>query len=360
VQRYNGPEDNWDAATELALDASGNVYVTGHSYGPNDFDYVSIKYSPSGTQEWVARYDGPANSEDWPNALAVDSSGNVYVTGYSLGVGTFYDYATVKYSPSGAQEWSARYNAPGNTKDRAWGIGVDGSGNVYVTGDSGEGSENLSDYVTVKYSPSGAQRWAARYNATYDYATALAVDGSGNVYVTGYSYGSGTYYDYATIKYNTRGRLRWLARYDGGIDDYANALAVDASGNVYVTGESFHSGTSSDYGTVKYDDRGIPDWVVRYNGPGNGVDRAFALSLDSSGNVYITGESQGSDLGNDFATAKYDGSGAEQWSVRFAGPGDTSDTATALAVDGSGNVYVTGRSNKLGGSVYTTIKYTQV
>jgi len=360
VQRYNGPEDNWDAATELALDASGNVYVTGHSYGSNDFDYVTIKYSSSGTQEWVAHYDGPANSEDWPNALAVDASGNVYVTGYSLGSGTFYDYATVKYSPSGTQEWVARYNGPGNTKDRAWGLGVDGSGNVYVTGDSGEGSPNLSDYVTVKYSPSGVQRWAARYSALYDYATALAVDASGNVYVTGYSYGSGTYYDFATIKYNARGRLRWVARYNGGIDDLAYALAVDASGNVYVTGESGAVGKGSDYGTVKYDDRGVQAWVARYNGPGNSTDVANAIALDASGDVYVTGESEGSGTVTDFATLKYSASGVRQWIARYNGPGNTFDTATALALDGSGNVFVTGRSDKVGGSVYTTIKYIQV
>src|SRR6266545_1253877 len=307
VQRYNGPEDNWDAATELALDASGNVYVTGHSYGSNDFDYVTIKYSSSGTQEWVAHYDGPANSEDWPNALAVDASGN-----------------------------------------------------VYVTGDSREGSPNLSDYVTVKYSPSGVQRWAARYSALYDYATALAVDASGNVYVTGYSYGSGSYYDFATIKYNARGRLRWVARYNGGIDDLAYALAVDASGNVYVTGESGAVGKGSDYGTVKYDDRGVQAWVARYNGPGNSTDVANAIALDASGDVYVTGESEGSGTVADFATLKYSASGVRQWIARYNGPGNTFDTATALALDGSGNVFVTGRSDKVGGSVYTTIKYIQV
>ena len=152
MQRYNGPGKtiNWDAATELVLDASGNVYVTGHSYSSEGFDYVTIKYSPAGAQEWVATYDGPAHSEDWPNAFAVDASGNVYVTGWSGGEGTFFDYATVKYDASGIQQWVARYNGPGNTKDRAWALGVDESGNVYVTGDSGEGSENLSDYVTVK------------------------------------------------------------------------------------------------------------------------------------------------------------------------------------------------------------------
>jgi len=361
VRRYNGPTDNWDGATEIALDGSGNVYVTGQSYGSDFFDYVTIKYNPSGTQEWVARYNGPGNSDDWPNALAVDPSGNVYVTGYSIGSGTFYDYATIKYGPSGTQEWVARYNGPGNTKDRAWGIGVDASGNVYVTGDSGEGSVNLSDYVTVKYDPSGVPQWTARYSSLYDYATALAVDTSGNVYVTGYSYALGTYYDYATIKYNTRGVRRWVARYHGGVgDDFAYAIGVDASGKVTVTGESVGSGTGSDYGTVRYDARGRQQWVARYNGPGNASDVAVALAVAGSGDVYVTGESEGSGTVTDFATVKLDASGNEQWVARHDGPGESFDHATALAVDASGNVFVTGRSSRTGGSVYATVKYIHV
>jgi hypothetical protein len=361
VKRYNGPADNWDSARELALDASGNVYVTGDSYGSDYFDYVTIKYSPSGTQEWVARYNGPANTDDVPTALQVDASGDVYVTGYSLGSDTFYDYATIKYSPSGRQEWVTRYNGPGNTKDRAWALGVDPAGNVYVTGDSGEGSSNLSDYVTVKYNPSGVQQWAARYSSLYDYATALAVDASGNVFVTGYSYGSGTYYDYATVRYSTKGRQQWVARYHGGVsDDLAYALALDASGNVYVTGETVGSGSSADYGTVKYDARGRQRWVARYNGPGNAVDRAVALAVDGSGNVYVTGESAGAGFVTDFATVKYSGLGVGQWVARYEGPGDTFDDATAIALDSSDNVHVTGSSVELGGRVWATIKYVQI
>jgi uncharacterized delta-60 repeat protein len=361
VQRYNGPADNWDAARDLALDASGNVYVTGESYSSDSFDYVTIKYTPSGTQEWVARYNGQEGSDDQPAALSVDASGNVYVTGQSSGSGTFYDYATVKYSPTGTQEWVARYNGPGNTKDSASALGVDGSGNVYVTGDSGEGSENLSDYVTVKYDPSGAQQWVARYSSLYDYATDLAVDASGTVWVTGYSFGSGTGYDYATVRYSTNGVQRWVARYHGGLsDDLAYALAVDGSGNVYVTGEAIVPGGNTDYGTVKYNARGRQQWVALYNGPGNALDRANDIAVDASGNAYVTGESRGSGGVDDYATVKYDSSGTEEWVTRYAGRGDTFDLASAIAVNGSGNVYVTGRSTKVGGSIWVTIKYIQV
>lgn len=363
VQRYNGPDDNWDAAWDLALDSSGNAYVTGVSYGSDFFDYVTIKYSPSGAQEWVARYD-EAQSDDVATDLALDAAGNVYVTGYSSAAGTSYDYATVKYGPSGTEQWVARYNGPGNTMDRARGVAVDGSGNVYVTGDSGEGSVNQSDYVTVKYNPTGAQQWAARYTNAFDYATSVAVDGTGSIYVTGYSYGSGTFYDYVTIKYAANGVQRWVDRYHGGVgDDFAQALVV-AAGSVYVTGESVGNGTGGDYATIKYSARGRRLWVARYDNPspGLGADVAHAVVVDASGNVYVTGDSGDTATETDFATVKYDKSGVEQWVARYNGPGDTFDEATALALDASGNVLVTGRTAFVGGagSIYTTIKYVQM
>jgi hypothetical protein len=366
VRSYNGPGDSWDAAHDLALDAAGNAYVTGVSHGANLFDYVTIKYGPSGTEQWVARYNHQVESDDWATALALDGSGNVYVTGYSSGLGAAYDYATVKYGPSGTQLWVARYNGPGNTTDRARAVGVDGVGNVYVTGDSGEGSPNLSDYVTVKYNASGVLHWTARYHNSYDYATALAVHPSGNVFVTGYSYGSGTFYDYVTIRYSTDGTQQWVDRYHGGVgDDFASAVAVDATGNAYVTGESVGDGTGGDYATIKYGRMGQRRWVARYDNPdpGFGGDRATAIAVDGSGAVYVTGESDdpgGSET--DFATVRYSKSGAEQWVARYNDPANAFDQATALALDASGNVHVTGSSAYVGGGgrIWTTIKYSQM
>lgn len=363
VRRHDGPGNNWDDGRVVATDPDGNVYVTGWSYSDaHYFDYVTIKYDASGARQWVAQYNGGEDNDDRAVAMAIDASGNVYVTGTSYGTGTADDYATVKYDHLGQEQWVARYNGPGNTQDRAAALALDGEGNVYVTGASGEGSSNLSDYVTVKYDSSGVQQWVGRYSDWYDYATAMDVDARGNVYVTGYSFHPGTFYDYATVKYNAMGVQQWVRRYNGpgGSDDLAYALEVDDSGNVFVTGEAFfESATGTDYATIKYSPSGVEKWVRRYDGPGNAVDIAYALALDESGDVYVTGGSRGADLVDDFATIKYSSSGDEQWVARSGDGGDTYDIAEAIAVD-AGNVYVTGYSSKTGSKLWTTLKYAPI
>jgi hypothetical protein len=125
--------------------------------------------------------------------------------------------------------------------------------------------------------------------------------------VTGYSYGSGTSADYATIKYYPNGDTVWLRRYNGpgNSNDYSYAIAIDDSGNIYVAGYSNSSETSDDYTTIKYYPNGDTAWVRRYNGPGNSGDWAYAIAVDGSGNVYVTGYSVGDGTGEDFATIKY-------------------------------------------------------
>jgi len=205
VRRYNGSADSTDEAYAIAVDGSNNVYVTGTSLGSGtDYDYATIKYYPNGDTAWVRRYNGPGNTTDWTNAIAVDGFGNVYVTGYSDSTGTYQDYLTIKYDSSGNTLWMKRYNGPpGNGSDGATAIAIDGSNNVYVTGWSGGGA-SMFDYATIKYYSNGDTAWVRRYNGpenNYDYANAITADDSGNVYVTGKSYSSGTNYDYCTIKY---------------------------------------------------------------------------------------------------------------------------------------------------------------
>lgn len=364
VSRYNGAFNSSDYAYAIAVDAAGNVYVTGHSMGSNyRYDYATVKYDSAGAEQWVVRYNGPGNSHDKAYAIAVDASGNVYVTGESVGLGLFYDYATVKYDSAGVEQWVARYNGSDNDHDCATAIAIDNLGYIYVTGLSHELNTG-DDYTTVKYNTAGVEQWVAQYDGPgdgSDRACAIAIDAEGNVYVTGGSEGSGTAYDYATVKYNSLGEEQWVARYnyESNGTDNASGIVVDNMSNVYVTGRSSSMTTGVDYATVKYDSVGIEQWVARYNGLDSmSTDRAEAITIDNVGNVYVTGWSYSSVSNDDYATVKYDSTGVEQWVTRYNGSGDFYDRAEAIALDGLGNVYVTGHS--CGQSTlhdYATIKY---
>jgi len=215
---YNGPANSYDSAFAMAVDGGGNVFVTGRSVGTNGTDYATIKYSGVGVALWTNLYDGPVNSADYASAVAVDGSGNVFVTGYSTGIDFNYDYATIAYSGAGVALWTNRYNGPENSEDYAFTVAVDGSGNVFVTGQSRNSGAVNPDYATIKYSGAGVALWTNRYNGpgnSYDSASAVAVDGSGNVFVTGSSYGTNGFSDYATIKYSGAGVALWTNRYNG-------------------------------------------------------------------------------------------------------------------------------------------------
>jgi hypothetical protein len=316
------------------VDSSGNVVVTGNSYnglGSNYFD--TIKYSGAGVPLWTNRYPAP-DSVAGPCAVTVDTSGNVFMTAVS---------GMAAYSSGGAVLWS-------NNDASAYAVAVDSTGNVLITGPAG----------TSKYSGAGAALWSNPYVSGA--AKAIAVDRGSNVFVTGYSL-SGTNNHYATIAYSSAGLPLWTNCFNrpGGSDDRAIAMAVDNSGNVFVTGKSDRAFNSTffsdfDYATVAYSSVGMSLWTNLYdNGYGGNIPSAIAA--DTSGNVFVTGASQYN--GSDYATVAYSNVGVPLWTNRYdALPGPS--TATAIAVDRSGSVFVTGESTvgpPYGLKHYTTIKY---
>jgi len=369
-RRYNGTGNNTDTANSLAVDSSGNVVVTGRSVGSGSgSDYYTAKYAAAdGALLWERRYNGSGNNADTAYSVAVDTSGNVVVTGQSTGSGTGHDYYTAKYAAAdGTLLWEKRYNGTGNSDDTARRVAVDTNGNVVVTGESFNGSNN--DYYTAKYAAAdGALLWERRYNGTgnlYDEALSLAIDTSGNVVVTGQSTGNGTGYDYYTAKYAAaNGGLMWERRYNA-MDtslDTARSVAVDTSGNVVVTGSSPPaSGSSYDYYTAKYAAAdGALLWEKRYDGMASSNDIAYGVVVDSSGNAVVTGASIGSGVNSDYYTAKYAAAdGALLWEKRYNGTGNTNDEAFSLAVAASGDVVVTGWSHIGSNYDYATVIYRQ-
>lgn len=335
VLSYNGPGNQIDKCTGIVQDKFGYVYATGVSWGSNTTkeDYATIKFGEDGDYIWAVRYNGPGNNLDHASAITIDDNGNVYVTGWSRSGSDFgtEDYCTIKYNNNGQQLWVKRYDGSVNTScfyyDYARAIFVDADGNVYVTGESW-GNDNLNgDYLTLKYNSSGTLLWVKRYNgpsSKNDNALSIAVDPSGNVYVTGGSQQQGKGYDYGTVKYNSAGSQLWATRYDGPgyLDDIAREIKVDGAGNVYITGSS-HGGTSNiDYATIKYNTSGQQLWLKRYtNSAINDTDAATGLDLDVFSNVYVTGYSKAPGSASyDYVTLKYlTFDGSQQWIERFDG-----------------------------------------
>ena len=377
VKRYNGPANSGDGASALGVSPDGSkVFVAGGSSDFSDYaDYATVAYDAgTGARLWVKRYNGPANDDDFVTALAVSPDGSrVFVTGESMGSTSNLDYATVAYdAATGAKLWVKRYNGPANYHDGAFALAVSPDGaKVFVTGGSAAGRTS-GDYATVAYdAASGAQLWVGRYNGPAnddDGAQALGVSPDGSkVFVTGHSYGSSGYLDYATVAYDAAsGAKLWAKRYSGSVNDaVGDALAVSPDGSkVFVTGESFGPSGSFDYATVAYGAAtGSKLWVKRYNGPASSSDAADALGVSSDGSkVFVTGKSEGTGgfFDVDYATVAYDAAnGADLWVERYDGPANGFDGALALGVSSDGSeMFVTGKSyGSSGFTDYATVAY---
>jgi uncharacterized delta-60 repeat protein len=367
---YHEPGSYDNVPIALAVAGNGNVVVTGTS--ADDFGFTSwltVAWSSNGDLLWTQSYHGPVEFTDaQPNAVAVDAAGNVFVAGVAVGINGDQDYVTIKYSSTGVALWTRSYNGPGNGHDGAIAAAVDSAGNVIVTGISPETADSTSgSYATIKYSGEGVPLWTNRYhgpgnNVGGDGPTDVAVDGSGNVFVTGISYPINGRADYATVAYSSSGAPVWTNRYNGPVDsdDYARALAVDSNGNVFVVGESWN-GSAADYATIKYSGAGVPLWTNRYHTPESGNMLAHAIAADSNGNVFVTGAAVGNP-GGGIATLKYSNTGTLLWTQIYQGPSAFGfyDDGRAVAVDGSGNVIVTGRSyaeNNSDDGDFVTIAY---
>lgn len=368
VGRYTSAGNNIDRAKSMVVDPSGNSFVVGTSWNGSNFDIVTMKFDPNGNQVWATSYNGPGNGYDEARAIVTDASGNVYVTGYSAGASANYDVVTVMYNASGVQQWASRYNGTANGFDEGYDIAIDASGNVYVTGGTVTTTSN-ANYITIKYNNAGVQQWATVYSNTssstqIECAYAITLDGSNNVYVTGSSYGaSASDNDIATVKYNNAGVQQWVSRYNGpgSVFDAGNDIITDASSNVIVCGyaRDLVGTTNYSYVTLKINSAGTQQWASIYDGPANDYDVANALTLTPAGNIAVTGRSLGlTSTAEDMATLLYDPAGNMIWARRYDGGEVNYDEGFAIAADSSNRIFVTGYSYKgASNNDYITIKY---
>jgi Beta-propeller repeat len=343
VARYNnGITNGTNQAVKMVLDSSGNVYVTGFSQNANsNLGYVTIKYGPSGTQLWAARYDSTNSPMATPAGLVLDNSNNVIVTGTAL---------TVKYDVNGNQVWTAPY--PGAA------LAVDTNGNVGVTGFG-------TSFGTVKLSPAGSNLWSQTYASSCGQGVgqAIVADTSGNYYVAGsYPYfcdEGASYYELLIIKYSGNGNQLWNAYYNQGsfTSVRVGGVALDGNGDLYLVGN--FPGNVSDI-TFKYALNGSLIWT---SFPDNGTGPANGLALDSSTNVLLAGQDLYA-VGfygpyNYYCTLfKLNSSGATVWANHYPQPPFGQSAANSVAVDSIGSIYITGYSSGTNtNNDVVTIKY---
>jgi hypothetical protein len=316
---------------------------------------------------WVRTYQGTTGLTNAIVAMKVDDSGNVYGAGYSQYTGHHtYKFLTIKYRPGGESAWARVCWATANSNCQATAVGFDPAGNVYVAGFINGSGTPAGQWGVVKYSPTGDSLWAVEYlEGSRSRPDAMVVDDSGNLYIAG-EIGDGTHINYGVLKYRTDSTLQWAAIYSSGTlnpTSRALAIAIDKRHNVFVTGVMADDATGTDYGTIKFDPLGDTVWVARYISAANGASAAAALVLDSVDNVYVTGSTLAFDGYQDYATVKYDSTGKQIWAATYDDTAHAADEATAIALDSSGAVCVTGWSeNDTGANSedYETIKYNPV
>jgi hypothetical protein len=408
--------------SSVAVDSSGNVYTTGGFIGTVDFDpgsgtlnlisagsadvFVS-KLNSSGNLIWAKKFGG--TSEDVGRSLTIDSSGNVYITGFFKGTVDFDpsdqtseltsagldDIFVSKLDSSGNLTWAKKFG--GSLSDIGYAITVDSTGNVYTTGYFEDTVDfDPSDVIAANLTSSGDKRdvfisklnssgnliWAKKFGGiSNDIGYAIKIDSTGNVYTTGAFEGTVDFdpsdqtseltvaggSDVFVSKLNSSGNLTWVKKFGGTSDDVGRSLTIDSSGNVYTTGAfegtvdfdpsdviaaNLISAGSSDVFVSKLNSSGNLIWAKKFGGTSEDV--GHSLTVDSTGNVYTTGFFQGtadfdpsdqtSNLtsvdGNDVFLSKLNSSGNLTWVKKFGG--NLAQVGYSITGDSSGNVYASG------------------
>ena len=316
----------YEAVARVASDPSGNIYVGGTTQGDLDGntnagswsqDIYLVKYNPSGTKQWTKQLG--TSSLESVAGIVTDPSGNIYVAGSTedaLGGNSNagdYDIYLIKYNSSGTSQWIKQLGS--SAKDHFWqsgdGIAIDSSNNIYVTGYTAGGLDSNSssggdDAFLVKFDSLGSKQWTRQLGtSSNDNGMLVTVDSSDNIYVSGYTLGAleGSNQGSSDVflsKYNTSGNLQWTRQLGSDQADYPWSIAIDSSDNIYIAGwtegdfdgHTFVVGGSHDYFVVKYNTSGAKQWSKLFGD--NSEDKANGITTDSSGNIYITGNTRGS------------------------------------------------------------------
>ncbi|MFN4880968.1 MAG: SBBP repeat-containing protein [Bacteroidota bacterium] len=420
---YTGTGQVWPNGEERGnsciADAAGNVYMVGFTssisdiatagahqtvyaggpivFGTGGYDAFLVKFNSSGVRQWATYYGG--SQDDMGISCAVDASGNVYMIGSTSSTSgiatagahetTINDGFLVKFNSNGVRQWGTYFEGNGNA------CTTDDSGNIYIVGLTNSTSgiatagahqtvmSGSGDAFLVKFNSSGVKQWGTYFGGASSGASGMekgiscATDALGNVYMVGQTpstsgiattgahqtiYGGGSC-DAFLVKFNSSGVMQWGTYYGGAGVDIGYSCATDATGNVYLAGDtqqeflpassgmttigahqSAYGGGYSDGFLVKFDSNGLRQWGTYYGG--SLLDVSFSCATDASGNVYMSGNTQSSagiatsgahqTTLNDAFLVSFNSSGVRQSGTYYGG------IKNVCTSDASGNVYMTG------------------
>jgi gliding motility-associated-like protein len=412
---YLGGSGN-DNSRDMTLDAAGNVYLVGSSSSPNaiattgthqntlagNSDVFIARFDNDGVRQWSTYLGGTEN--EFGQNIALDAAGNIYVTGVGnspAGVttpgaaqvnfaGGSSDAFVAKFDNNGVRQWSTYLGGPGI--DYANALTVDEQGNVYISGwtNSTTGIASAGAYQTVfsqaqdvflaKYDAQGALQWSTYYGDTgLDIGLQLEADATGNVWLSGWTsstagiampgshqviFGGGSA-DAFLVRFSSTGMPLWASYYGGSGDDYGDALKLDSDGNLYLAGPSTSPDAMATPGAhqtalsggfdgflAKFSPGGLRQWGTYYGGPQD--EAAYGIALDQGNNVYLTGFTnsqmgiatpdahQTNFNGGDWDAflVKFDQGAQMEWGTYYGG--SETDQSFAVAVDGNDRAFIAG------------------
>ncbi|KGO86087.1 hypothetical protein Q765_12275 [Flavobacterium rivuli WB 3.3-2 = DSM 21788] len=326
-------------------DGAGNTYITGGSTNENHpaGDFFTIKIGPDGQTLWQKREQATQYAVEYGMHIALDNSGNIIVSGIKWN-GNDMDIRLIKYATDGSTLWDVTFDNGNEGIEIPNGMTTDINGNIYITGIGWSGSS--VDFLTLKYNSSGVEQWHHTENPaggeSWNEATAVAVDANGNVLVTGYSPNPDGWLNYHTVKYNPQGTKLWEQAYNyestdpDNLADVTNsvprAITTDADGNIYVTG-TFDIFLNR-IGTIKYNALGEQQWVETYKS-GNEITLGWKIGFKNN-KLYVAGSHLGEFADDGTVLLSYNTDGTQNWVEETT---DLIDTRNAtLSFDAEGNI----------------------
>ena len=336
-----------DEGRDVAVDSEDNILLTGYtdSYGAGSTDAFVAKYSSLGVQQWNFTWGG--GESEYGYAVAIDSTDNIIVTGYtsSFGAGG-YDAFVIKYSPSGIQLWNTTWG--GNYYDRGYGVVVDSANNIIVAGCTRSFGAGGYDAFVVKYSSSGIQLWNTTWGGSnHDYGYSVSVDSIDNTVITGSTEPFGADKKVALIvKYSSGGLLLWNATWAGFGSACGYDVTIDSANNMIITGQTYSIVEGIDDAfIVKYSPSGVMQWNHMWGGSYS--DCGYGVAVDTEDNIVVAGKTDSSvSDGIGAFVAKYSSLGVLLWDRVWGG--SESDYGYGVAVNSNNSIVLTGTTKSFG------------